>query len=77
LEIVPKSTHVVRRNAMDRKNSQFQGFVLAAGLGAVGGGLLVAIVTKAIPRMMSKMMSGMMENMMSQMGAGECDPVDI
>jgi hypothetical protein len=68
---------VVRRNTMDRKEPQMQGYLLAAGLGAVGGGLLVAMATKAIPRMMSKMMSGMMENMMSQMGEGECDPVDI
>jgi len=77
LEIILKLTHGVRRNTMDRKDSQMQGYILAAGLGAVGGGLLVAFVTKAIPRMMSKMMSGMMENMMSQMGDGECDPVEI
>ena len=62
---------------MDREDSQLKGYLLAAGLGAVGGGLLVALVAKAIPRMMSEMMSGMMENMMSQMGNGECDPVEI
>jgi hypothetical protein len=46
-------------------------------LGALGGGILIALVTKAIPRMMNKMMSGMMENMMSQMGEGNCDPAEI
>lgn len=36
--------------------------VLAAVLGAIGGGLIVAFATEAIPRMM--------ENMMAQMGEG-------
>ena len=39
------------------------GYALAVVLGVIGGGLLVAIATKAIP----KMMSGMMQNMMMQM----------
>jgi hypothetical protein len=64
---------VVRRKIMDRKDAQFPGYLLAAGLGAVGGGLIVALATKAIPKMMSKMM----ENMMSQMADGECDPAEI
>ena len=62
---------------MNRKDPQLPGYLFAAGLGALGGGILVALVTKAIPRMMNKMMSGMMENMMSQMGEGNCDPAEI
>jgi hypothetical protein len=62
---------------MERKGTQYQGYFLAAGLGAVGGGLLIAVATRAIPKMMSKMMAGMMENMMAQMGEGDCDPADI
>jgi hypothetical protein len=42
-------------------------------LGAVGGGIFVAAITKAIPKMTAKMMS----RMMAEMGAGECDPAEI
>ena len=62
---------------MERKSTQYQGYFLAVGLGAIGGGLLIAVATRAIPKMMSKMMAGMMENMMAQMGEGDCDPADI
>ena len=62
---------------MDNKDSPYKDYILAAGLGAIGGGLLIALATKAIPKMMSKMMAGMMENMMSEMGAGDCEPVEI
>ncbi len=63
---------------MNRNNDKkFGGYILAVILGALGGGFLVAAVTKAIPKMMSKMMAGMMENMMAQMGEGDCDPVDM
>ena len=62
---------------MERKSAQNQGYFLAAGLGAIGGGLLSAVATRAIPKMMSKLMTGMMENMMAQMGEGDCDPADI
>jgi hypothetical protein len=50
-----------------------EGYVLAAALGAIGGGAIVAIATKAIPRMMS----GMMRNMMVRMAEGGCNPADI
>ena len=52
-------------------------YILAASLGAAGGGLFVALATRAIPRMMSQMMSGMMQNMMSQMGEAGCDPAEM
>ena len=62
---------------MDNKESPYKGYFFAAGLGAVGGGILIALATRAIPKMMSKMMAGMMENMMSDMGAGDCSPADM
>ena len=65
---------IIMKSNNDKK---FAGYIMAVALGALGGGFLVAVVTKAIPKMMSKMMAGMMENMMSQMGEGDCDPVDM
>jgi len=62
---------------MESKDTQYSSYILAAGLGALGGGLLVAVATRAIPKMMSKMMAGMMQNMMAQMGEGDCDPADM
>ena len=62
---------------MDRRDTQYKGYLLAAGLGAIGGGLVIAALTKAIPKMISKMMAGMMQNMMAQMGDGNCDPAEI
>lgn len=52
-------------------------YILASSLGAVGGGLFVALATRAIPRMMSQMMSAMMRNMLAQMGEAGCDPVEM
>ena len=54
-----------------------QRYILATFLGVVFGGLVVAIATKAIPKMMSQMMFGMMKNMMSQMGEAGCSPSEI
>jgi hypothetical protein len=48
---------------MNKTRSTMRGYLLAVILGALGGGLLVAIAAKALPRMMS----GMMQNMMMQM----------
>jgi hypothetical protein len=62
---------------MHSRRSRKRGYLLAALLGAVGGGAVVAIATDAIPRMMSQMMSGMMQNMMAQMGEGEFDPSEV
>lgn len=42
--------------------------LLAFVLGAIGGGLVVAVATKAIPKMMSEVMPRMMHNIMSEMG---------
>ena len=48
-------------------------YVTVAFLGAIGGGLLVAIATRAIP----KMMSGMMQNMMGQMKESGVTPAEM
>ena len=52
---------------MDKTNSRYSGHVLAAALGALGGGLIMLWATKAVPKMMSQMMAGMTQNMMAQM----------
>lgn len=62
---------------MDNKEINYKGYLFTAGLGAFGGAILLAFVTRAIPKMMSKMMAGMMQNMMSQMAAEGCDPSEI
>lgn len=60
----------IKRSITMRKK---EGYILAAALGALGGGAIVAIATKAIP----KMMSGMMQKMMARMAEGGCNPADI
>ncbi len=60
---------------MGKVNSHSSGYLLAAALGALGGGVIVLWATKAVPKMMSRMMAGMMQNMMAQMkenGGGAC-----
>ena len=47
--------------------------MFAVALGAVGGGLMLAIATKAIPKMMPKMM----QSMMSHMGGEGCNPAEM
>lgn len=37
--------------------------------GAIGGGILVMVATKAIPNMLANLISGVMERMMSKMEA--------
>ena len=58
---------------MDNTDSHRKSYILAALLGAIGGGLVVALATGAIPKMMSEMM----QNMMSEMGEGGCDPAEM
>ncbi|MEJ2558578.1 MAG: hypothetical protein P8186_20660 [Anaerolineae bacterium] len=58
---------------MQDTNSRKMGYVLAALLGGIGGGLIVALATRAIPQMMS----GIMQSMMAQMREGGCDPQEM
>ena len=53
------------------------GYFLAAALGATIGGIGMAVITRAFPKMMSRMMSNMMGNMMQQMGGEGCNPEDM
>ena len=48
-------------------------YMLTFAVGAVGGGLIVAWATRAIP----EMMSGMMRNMMARMQEEGCNPVEM
>ncbi len=59
------------------KNLRNRGYVIAALLGAIGGGIIVALATRAIPKMMSQMMAQMMPKMMAQMGEGDCGPAEM
>jgi hypothetical protein len=59
---------------MVETRSHVRGYILAAMLGALGGGIFVLFATKAIPKMMSQMMPEMMQNMMAQMRAKGCSP---
>ena len=52
---------------MNKTSSNTQGYLLAAALGAIGGGIFVVAATRAIPKMMSRMMSQMMPEMMKNM----------
>lgn len=58
---------------MNAIESHQRNYLLAVTLGAIGGGVFVAVVTRAVP----KMMSGMMRNMMSEMGKAGCDPEEM
>ena len=62
---------------MHDTDSPNKGYVLAVLLGAIGGGVIVALVTRAIPKMMSRIMAGMMQTMMSRMREGGCNPAEI
>ena len=54
-----------------------QNYAAAVLLGAVGGGILVALASRAVPKMMEKMMAGIMQNMFSQMSESGCDPSEM
>jgi hypothetical protein len=58
---------------MNNIQSSTKGYALAVLLGAIAGGLVVSIATRAIP----KMMSGMMQNMMMQMEKNGFNPGEM
>jgi hypothetical protein len=62
---------------MNKKNFHGTGYILAAALGGLGGGLIVMVATQAIPKMISRMMAGMMQNMLAQMQEKGCAPAEI
>jgi len=62
---------------MDAMSDSGKKYAAAVLVGAVGGGLIVALATRAIPKMMTQMMSGMMQNMMSGMRESGCDPTEM
>ncbi len=58
---------------MRDQGSHSRKYMLAFGLGAIGGGLLLAWATNAMPKMMPRMM----QNMMAQMRGEGCDPKEM
>ena len=62
---------------MNESRAPISGYLLAAALGVTVGGVTVAILTRAIPKMMSRMMPNMMSNMMNQMGGEGCNPEEM
>ena len=58
---------------MSDTDSNAKKYMLAFGLGALGGGILLAWATKAMPKMMSKMM----QNMMVKMQEEGCNPKEM
>lgn len=57
----------------EEHSSDMTGYIVAAALGAIGGALLIAIATKALPKMMSEMM----RHMMSRRGDGGLQPSEF
>ncbi len=47
--------------------------MVVMAVGAISGGILVALASRAMP----KMMAGMMRNMMTMMGGEGCSPADM
>ena len=62
---------------MEASISTSKNSIVAALLGAFGGGIIVAVATRAIPKMMGAMMRDMMSSMMEQMGEAGCDPAEM
>ncbi len=62
---------------MKKTNSQTGRYLISALLGAVGGGLLVMVATRALPTMLANFMAGMMRNMMSHMETGGWNPKEM
>jgi hypothetical protein len=59
---------------MEKPGARLDGYILAGFLGALGGGLIVAIATRAIPKLISGIMGGMMQKMMARMKESGCSP---
>jgi hypothetical protein len=68
-------------NMMQHSNPSKRGYILAAFAGALGGGIAVALMTKAIPRLVSQIMNEMMSKMpplmMEHMKSEGFDPAEM
>ena len=66
---------------MQHPNSSKRGYILAAFAGALGGGIAMMLVTKAVPRLVSQMMNEMMSKlpslMMEHMKSEGFDPAEM
>jgi hypothetical protein len=51
-----------------------RGYIVAGVAGIVVGGSLVALATRAVPKMAAQMTSGMMQGMARRMREEGCDP---
>jgi hypothetical protein len=58
---------------MGDTGSNTKKYILLLAVGAIGGGIAIALATRAMP----KMMSGMMQSMMARMGEDGCDPQEM
>ena len=58
---------------MSNNGGNLRKYMIVGTIGAVGGGLLVAMATRAMP----KVMSGMMQKMISHMGGEGCSPAEM
>jgi len=62
---------------MSTRNSLARRYALTAVLGVMSGGLVVALATKAIPKILSQTMAQFMQKMMAQMHANGRTPSEI
>jgi hypothetical protein len=53
------------------------GYALAALVGAISGGVLVAVATRAVPKMMDGMMSRMRHKMVEHMRQSGINPAEM
>ena len=58
---------------MSNGGSNLRKYMVATAIGAVGGGILVALASRAVP----KMIAGMMYKMMAKMGGEGCSPAEL
>ena len=59
------------------KDKLWSHYLPASCLGALAGGLVVLVLTRAIPKLLPHMGSTMMKNMMAEMQASGCDPAEF
>lgn len=57
--------------------NQKTNYLIAGGIGAIIGGITVAILTDAIPRMIEVISNTMMGKMMQRMQAEGCTPAEM